>query len=145
MRLGILSIICLIFITGCERQLPLGIPPRDATPSELSPFDGRWELTQSNAGGQNLPFDMVTVSGNGSRVTVNHPDAAVRAVSGEYLDSGPNQFVELSFSVALDADEYELVIRRPEEPNARMSGWLSGDGITGRQMVRVTPADGASE
>lgn len=145
MRLLTLSLSLSVLICGCERQMPTGIPPRVATPSELSRFDGRWQLATSNLGEENLPFDIVTVSGNGSRVTVEHRDAVVRAISGEYLDSGVSQFVELTFSVALDAKKYELVMRRPEAPDARMSGRLSGDGIKGLQMVRMTPADVAAD
>lgn len=146
MRLTTLSLLCLMLLAACERQMPpIGPLPRDATPSELSPFDGRWQFARSNPDDETLPFHIVMISGNGQHVIVDHPDADASVISGEYLDSGPNQFVELTFAVALDDNEYELVIRRPEEPDARMSGWLSGDGITGRQMVRVTPADVASD
>lgn len=141
MRLTALAILCLIFITGCERQMPTGIPPRDATLIEMSRFDGRWQLAKSNPGDESLPFEIVTVSSSGQRVTVDHPNAVASVRGGEYFNTGPYQFVELTLSVAFDADEYELVIRRPEEPDARMFGRLSGGGTEPFQMVRVRPVE----
>jgi hypothetical protein len=135
-----------MLLAACERQMPpIGPLPRDATPSELSPFDGRWQLARSNPDDKTLPFHIVMISGNGQHITVDHPDAVASVISGEYLNSGVSQFVGLTISVALGTEQYKLRMRRPEAPDAPMSGRLSGDGIEGSQMVRVSPADAATD
>ena len=145
MRLMFFSLCCLILLTGCDRQMPTGIPPRQATSSEMSPFDGRWELSRSNPPYEPLPFQFITVSESGQRVAVDDPDAAASVIGGEYLNTGPHQFVDLTISVALGREQYGLVMRRPEAPGAPMSGRLSGHGIEGFQMVRVSSATAATD
>jgi len=145
MRRTILAIVWLIFITGCERQMPTGIPPRDATPSELSPFDGRWQLSWSNPADEALPFQIITVSESGQQVAVDDQDASASVIGGEYINTGPYQFVDLTVSAALGTEQYELVMRRPEAPGAPMSGRLSGNGIDGFQLVRVSSANAATD
>lgn len=145
MRLFAMILLTLLVIGGCGHQPPTGIPPRDATLSELSPFDGMWQLVPSDPGDGSIPFETITISGSGQRATVDHPNAVVSEIRGEYLNSGVSQFVDLTISVALGTERYELVMRRPDAPGALMSGRLSGDGIEGSQMVRVSPADDATD